>query len=203
VTTRSARLGPITGLLVAVVAALALATASAPAPVQAHPFWGHDLCGYDDSGRWAHHYTRPYDFFNGVGDSDWRRQTRDAQLDWHNRTPLRLDTTTEHAVAHIHAVDANYGDTGWHGIASSPCYHEPAGTRHDHTKVNLFYRLDSHGKQHVACHEIGHLIGLAHSRTRDCMEYDWRYSNVATVGSHNVRDVSAYYNDPPDGSPPH
>jgi hypothetical protein len=35
------------------------------------------------------------------------------------------------------------------------------------------------------------------------MEYDWRYSNVATVGSHNVRDVSAYYNDPPDGSPPH
>jgi hypothetical protein len=124
VTTRSARLGPIPGLLVAVVAALALVTASAPAPVQAHPFWGHDLCGYDDSGRWAHHHTRRYDFFNGVGDSDWRRQTRDAQLDWHNRTPLRLDTTTEHAVA----VDANYGDTGWHGIASSPCL--PRAGRH-------------------------------------------------------------------------
>lgn len=147
------------GAFIAVAASLLAISAAAVAHI-----------AYDSSGRFMHQsHSRDLNFYNGVDHSNWRAQTRDAQLDWHNKAngSLRFYSTS-HASSVIHAHDGNYGDTGWVGFAWNWGYHNG----HGHARLNLYYAgsLTDHDMQQTSCHEVGHFTGLRHTLdATDCM----------------------------------
>lgn len=141
-----------------------------------------------ENGQFRHQtHSRDLNFYNGVHDSSWRAEMRDAQLNVHNTMggSLRYHSTS-HAASVVHAVDTNYGATGWVGFAYNWHYH--AG--HGHLQLNLYYRpSDARTQQGVACHELGHFSGLAHStNATDCMHTPVDYSNASVLLSTTHRD---------------
>lgn len=202
----------------ALIAAAVAATAvflQAPATATAH--WNGGRCG-SGVGHWLHPHTRYHYFLNSVDDADWRVQTRDAQVDWDRNTHIATTSTSNHAQAHLHAVDAAYGRTGWSGVASYPCYHDPPGQEDDHIRMNLTYEsqlrsgdLSRDGRpdgvnalQAISCQEIGHMIGGLNHYPGDCMGYTYySCSPCSVIRSHTISDVNNYYTSPPDGSPRH
>jgi hypothetical protein len=148
--------------------------------------FGH--IAYDGSGRFRHQsHSRDLNFFNGVDDGEWRAETRNAQINIRETMggSLRLNSTS-HGASVIHVVDDNYGATGWVGYAYNWGYH--AG--HGHAQLNLYYRPgDRRTQQGVACHEVGHFLGLAHSTdATDCMHTPADYSNASVLLGTAHRD---------------
>jgi hypothetical protein len=141
---------------------------------------------YAPDGHWAHMDTRYYHFLNDMGHFVLRAETRDAQLDWHNKVGLRFDSTSSHDVSRIHAIDnggQGYGATGWYGLAEV-CHH----CWHLHTRLNPYYLQDGYWWQSTACEEIGHNVGENHHPYGDCMG---RVN--ATVHDHTISDINGYY----------
>ncbi len=115
------------------------------------------------------------------GDLNWIADQARLQWDW--GTVLSLPLTGSHAGASIQIDDHNYGETNWAGLAETFAWHTdcigaechaPNGTlydyeqghyNHSHTHLNLFYIGAGNSRnlrQNVACHELGHALGLGH-----------------------------------------
>lgn len=105
--------------------------------------------------------------------------------------------------ARIHALDSNYGPTGWVGLAE-PCFHcsrgNPTPWTHGHAKLNSYYSETDASWQGIACQEIGHVIGLDHGDHGDCMAKRYFSPSSNNVGSTSVNHIRNYYASPPDGS---
>jgi len=151
--------------LVSVIAAAAVALAGEAGTARAH-------IALDAGGRFAHQdHTGRLVVWNDVDDSAWWRATRRAQIHWDNTMSpvLEFDTARSLRSSVLHVLDADYGETGWIGYADGWGYHEG----HGYPRLNLYYgrhRSDEH-LQKVACHELGHFTGLAHSDdASDCMK---------------------------------
>lgn len=127
-------------------------------------------------------------------DASWRSHVSTAVSDWNASTviqaPIELGSNTACNMASgtIQVCNANYGSTGWLGIATISLSSGKivAGS----TKLNDYYfnlqQYDSYSwRQLVTCQEIGHDYGLAHQNenfstdeTTSCMEYtSWPSGN--------------------------
>lgn len=200
---------------IALLTALVVFSYTGP-PAGAH--WDGGTCNTGGATLWQHAHTRYHYFLNSVQDADWRQQAREAQLDWDRNTHIAMPSASTHAQAHVHAVDAAYGTTGWTGLAYYPCFHDPPGQDDDHVRMNLTYEStlrkgDGNGDgtadgvnalQAIVCQEIGHMAGGLNHYAGDCMGYSY-YScfPCSTIGAHTISDTNRYFTSPPDRTAPH
>lgn len=144
------------------------------------------------SNGWSHNvHGRNYYVYQGTS-SVWSAQSRQAQIDWDNvmSESLRFDTVAHESSA-IHTVDQNYGATGWIGYTANGGVH--AG--HAHVQLNLYYGNSEtwQKKRQVACHEIGHVVGLAHSSdATDCMVTPATNTGLSLAAGHRDQLRSQY-----------
>jgi predicted Zn-dependent protease len=156
----------------------------------------------DNTGQWVHvDHDRSLYFYNGATQQAWRDACRAAQVSWDQVMggSLHFDSVA-HDVSRLHCLDANYGNTGWAGRAIHPNF-APTGSDyglckhcgHTHLDMNNYYNLQlplPSNKQQMACHEIGHPSGLAHSSdATDCMRtpYQQGYPTLSTAHRDQLR----------------
>ncbi|UQN09378.1 hypothetical protein [Deinococcus sp. QL22] len=141
----------------------------------------------------------------GVGLWNDLAETDAVRAEWDSRTDLSLPRRSEHT--DISMFGGNFGDTGWWGLATIEGWgldwpwHCPTigGCRitHGHARFNSFYggttgTGSGSDKRGVYCQEIGHLFGIDHSNTGDCMGKT--YFNTANLsGPHNWADINNRY----------
>lgn len=127
-----------------------------------------------------------------------------AIADWDSHiTDMKLHTQFK-GHTDISVYGANFGATGWWGLASIENYsfdwwHLWTYSRieHAHATYNSYYggtggtgtNSDIRG---VLCQEIGHTFGLDHSNTGDCMGKGY-FNSINVTGSHNWADMNAKY----------
>jgi hypothetical protein len=163
--------------------AVAVLGGLAVVPTVAGAHWyNNQYTSYKD----AHIEVGTHWFLNEVDQSSAARSnTRDAQIEWHNDTPLDLSSTSNHDTSRFHVVDNYYGNTGWVGQGEY-CYH----CGHLHTRLNLSYSSGS--SRTVACQEIGHNVGADHA-AGDCMGYSYFSDWSPYVESHSIDQTRSVY----------
>jgi hypothetical protein len=135
-------------------------------------------------------------FYNGASGDYYTAFQQEAKLDstaispW---TDVYLSQVSSHgATDHINCYSGFYGTTGWAGLASlvklNGCI-----ILDGHAQINRTY-ADAYSmtwKKHIACHELGHLLGLAHtSSTSSCLGPNW---NSHTLDSSEKALVNSLY----------
>ncbi|MGE4427684.1 MAG: matrixin family metalloprotease [Solirubrobacteraceae bacterium] len=150
---------------------------------------GHIL--YDGGNLSHNRHGRDINFINGTSSVFWD-DVRWAQLAWHSKMDgsLRFPTTS-HDSSIVHAVDTNYGNTGWGGYAYNAGYH--AG--HGHLQLNTYYSYTANMRKVLACHELGHFIGMAHSSdASDCMVTPVTSGSSASIATSHRDQLRAAWN---------
>lgn len=93
--------------------------------------------------------------------------------------------------------DGNYHDNGFWGWNACDDWTEGSHPNmichHNVTRFNHYYESEpNYDYQHIACHELGHTVGLRHDwRTSSCMNGNGVYSN--TLSSHDKNHINGYY----------
>lgn len=92
--------------------------------------------------------------------------------------------------------DSNYGNNNLYGWAA--CHSGFSGTNptrtcsHQWVRFNLAYTPPSY--QRLACHELGHTVGLRHgSQTGSCMYSDITVSTSSALTTHDIAHIDARY----------
>lgn len=179
-----------------VLAAVAALTLSLAAPVSANHSWG----GY--------HWARTANPFTvQLGDNvsgSWDGMLTTASGDWSVSSVLDTQvvnggttgSTCAPTLGRVEVCSANYGDTGWLGLAQIWIY---LGSKHiaqGLVKNNDYYFGDSNYQynnsaemQHVICQEVGHTLGLDHQSEsgvslNTCMDYYHNTSSSDLLSTH-------------------
>jgi hypothetical protein len=179
------------------IAVLAVAVSALPSLVVGNHSWG----GY--------HWARTANPFTvKLGDNvsgSWDSMLNTASGDW-SWSPV-LDTqvvsggttgsTCDPTLGRVEVCSANYGNTGWLGLAQIWTY---LGSKHiaqGLVKNNDYYFLGSSSytynnsaeMQHVICQEVGHTLGLDHQSEsgvslNTCMDYYHNTSSSDLLSTH-------------------
>lgn len=183
-------------LLLPVAACVALLTAVVlPSIVGANNSWG----GY----HWAR-TSNPFVLKLGDNTSgSWTGKLATVSSDWSQSTVL--DTTVvaggtrpktcRPTGGRVEVCNANYGNTGWLGVAQiwiSGGVHITQGTvkNNDYYFGSSTYQYNNEAeKLHVICQEVGHTLGLDHQSTdgsslNTCMDYYHNTSGTDAQSTH-------------------
>lgn len=144
-------------------------------------------------GCWKYADAFVYWYNGGTGDY-WNIYNEEAITDsnsWENSTDIDfIPVSSPGSTDHINAFNGAYGQNGWLGLASIVSY-SGCTIRNGRVQLNQTY-LDNGSytrtnKKHVACQEIGHLLGLNHNRssTTTCMN-----DTILTAPFPNAHDQS-------------
>lgn len=126
-------------------------------------------------------------------------QAKRAINDWNNLTQIRIPSA-DPTTAGMLVYGANFGDTGWGGLASITgftwdfhCWGYCRVTK-GVARFNSFYGGSSTWwAQGVFCQEVGHLFGLAHNSSGGCMGLSYFPNQGNRPSSHDISDVNAKY----------
>lgn len=144
---------------------------------------------------WRWHWHTGSDIRVWVGGS--RANLSNAALnEWDLHTDVRFPRSSTHTEMSV--FDANYGRTGWGGLASIKSssfdwWHTWTWSKinHCHSVVNNYYSPSASRFQGIQCQEIGHCMGLTHSND-GCMGLSYSNNLIYTV-PHNWADANAKY----------
>jgi hypothetical protein len=179
-------------LLVMTLAAVVAATGSASAT---HSWGGYHWArtgnpftlnlGNNTSGMWSTDLTT-------IVSSDWSQSTvLDTTVVPGGTRPKTCRPTS----GRVEVCSANYGNTGWLGVAQiwiSGGVHITQGTvkNNDYYFGSSTYQYNNTAeKLHVICQEVGHTLGLDHQSTdgtslKTCMDYYHNTSASDTLSTH-------------------
>lgn len=187
---------------IAMVSLLALHLAMLPGTAEAH-----DLVGWCGGPlHWNKRLYNPNDFFGVANyctvDPLSNSACSFAIAYWYWNTGIQL--AEGFYVQHVRMYDADYGQTPWLGLASIcsnvschilPDGGAPCGT---YTLLNNFYSLSWEQRLGVMCQELGHILGLDHADSGDCMALGYYPNATNYPGSHSSNDLfwKYYYYSP-------
>lgn len=139
-------------------------------------------------------------WYNGAGGDNWNIYNEEARTDsnsWHNFTDVTLNPVSGAGTSdHINAFAGFYGANGWLGIAeirrASGCT-----ILEGRVRLNLSY-LDNGSysrtnKKHVACQEVGHLLGLHHNTSSNTTCMNDRILSAPFPNTHDRDLVNSIY----------
>ena len=134
--------------------------------------------------------------------------TKQAAIDdWGDHTTIVVDMVASHSDADISVLADNYGDTDWSGLASLEdtdldwdhcgAWPNSAIVRHGHARYNTAMGWSAgtgadSDVRGVLCQEIGHIFGLDHSDTDDCMGKTY-FNDINVTGAHNWAEIWQQY----------
>jgi hypothetical protein len=144
-------------------------------------------------GCWKYADGSIYWYNGGTGDY-WNIYNEEAITDsnsWENYTDIDfIPVSSPGSTDHVNAYNGFYGSNGWLGLASIVSY-SGCTIRNGRVQINQTYMDNGSytraNKKHVACQEIGHLLGLNHNRssTTTCMN-----DTILTAPFPNAHDQS-------------
>jgi hypothetical protein len=127
--------------------------------------------------------------------SDWSVSTvLDTRIVASNKNRVSCDAT----LGRVEVCNADYGDTGWLGVAQIWIYRGGSHIAQGTVKLNDYYFSgagssyaynNSAEKLHVVCQEVGHTFGLDHqsetgASLNTCMDYYHNTSSLDTQSTH-------------------
>jgi hypothetical protein len=137
--------------------------------------------------------TQPWSGILSTVSSDWSQST---VLDTRVVSSNTNRTTCDPTLGRVEVCNANYGDTGWLGVAQIWIYRGGSHIAQGTVKLNDYYfgsssyQYNNSAEQlHVICQEVGHTFGLDHqSETGEslntCMDYYHNTSSSDTLSTH-------------------
>lgn len=186
------------GLAISLAVVLALAPGSAAATAApTTPAAGAPRLWTDASAHWIHQDTRTYNVFVASADPLLRYWLHRAINAWSLRTALVVREGYEPRLASVLIVDEHagpYQQVAWTdtcGPCSLTVSHfnldrlaaQPTATQYPRINPVLWM---------LACHEIGHVIGLAHGGG-DCLAFTYYRVTTWGIGAANARLVNLAY----------
>lgn len=133
----------------------------------------------------------------------WTNQVNDALAEEYNPTDLVVTSTVVSSCTgssgwDLCIFDDNYGDNnvyGWNSCAGFVNGVDPNQTcTMSWVRMNLFYTTTGDMKRVLACHEIGHSVGLRHpdegTNLTSCMHYDFDNFHLS---AHDKAHINGKY----------
>jgi hypothetical protein len=132
--------------------------------------------------------SQPWSNMLSTASNDWSQSTvLDTRVVSSNKNPATCDATS----GRVEVCNADYGNTGWLGVAQIWIYRGGSHIAQGTVKLNDYYFSgagssyaynNSAEEQHVICQEVGHTFGLDHQSTtgaslNTCMDY---YHNTSS-----------------------
>lgn len=137
--------------------------------------WPSDTLATHRWGCWKYANYYIYWYNGGTGDY-WNIFNEEGKTDsdsWSPYTDVTLANSSSGTTDHINVYNGFYGSNGWLGIAEIRGY-SGCTVKNGRVRLNqsyLDYGYTRTNKEHVACQEIGHLLGLNHNHNSNvtCM----------------------------------
>jgi hypothetical protein len=159
----------------------------------------------DESGRWAHQDSRTYNVYLAVASPRLRYWLTRAVGAWNLRTALVLRVVSDPRLANVLVVAHHAGpqtSAAWTDVCG------PCGLTVSHFNLDRLSTRPSPTQYPFAdpvlwmlsCHEVGHVIGLAHGGG-DCLTYGYGRVTTWGIGARNVALVNSAFRGAPYAPP--
>ena len=138
-----------------------------------------------------------YYFPTGYYDEFYEDEAFNDSDSWHNASVVNFPTSTSHyfgCLDEVGGFDGSYGNTGWDGLTTLDCV-DGTLIKSSYSQINRTY-ADSYSddnKHKVACHELGHAVGLWHNDVSDTCMRPSATSGVSNPNTHDIEMLASIY----------
>lgn len=177
-------------------AAIVFTLALVPVVASASNFGSTSTAGSPQSGvslsRVHYQGGTHYVYFNAVENPQYVATVQRMGLAYSSATDLNMAVTSDHAGADVIVYDHAYGLNGavaWvvcPGGATTWGNHPDRACHGQQLRYNLSYPAyydTSLKREYLACHELGHTVGLRHSNHQSCMNLSITWPSLS---SHDI-----------------
>jgi hypothetical protein len=135
--------------------------------------------------------------FNNLLSDSWRGASNWVRKNEIGPTHMTTAVVDSHSAADVVPYDADYGDSGWCGMADCTIEKTNRVCQHFHVKYNTANGIGCPNdytetqRRSLACEEIGHTVGLQHRHVNaGCMSQAWDRTHFTP---HDKRHINRRY----------